>query len=67
MQVLDARMLMEHFYALNSTDLASRCYTDLNYLRSRFTVGHVYLQKSEYNQTADCFSHSKMKLVLMED
>lgn len=47
MQVLDARMLMEHFYALNSTDLASRCYTDFSYLRSRFTFGHVYLQKSE--------------------
>lgn len=63
MQVLDARMLMEHFYVLNSTDLSSHCYADFNYLRSRFTFGHVYLQKSAYHQTADCFSHSKIKLV----
>lgn len=67
MQVLDARMLMKHFYVLNSTDLSSHCYADFNYLRSHFTSGHMYLQKSEYHQTADCFSHSKMKLVLSEN
>lgn len=67
MQVLDARMLMEHFYVLNSTDLSSHCHTDFKYLGSRFTFGHVYLQKSECHQTADCFSYSKIKPVLSEN